>query len=116
MSQLTLRQARCLFSEWFARLILHAIELGYEVAIDEVTERITEKDPTSDHMKLSLHHDGLAGDLNLYKSGVYLLTTEDHRELGEWWEEQGRILRIPLTWGGRFNDGNHYSLSWKGRR
>lgn len=113
---MTLRKARCQFSECLARLVLHAVELGYEIAFDEVTERITEKDPTSDHMKWSLHHDGLAGDLILYKNGVYLTKTEDYAPLGEWWEAEGTRLGIPLTWGGRFHDGNHFSLARGGRK
>jgi hypothetical protein len=46
----------------------------------------------------------LAIDINLFKDGVYLESTEHHRQLGEWWEAQGG------TWGGRFKqpDGNHY--------
>jgi hypothetical protein len=50
----------------------------------------------------------LAIDLNLFKDGNFLSATEDHKELGEWWEEQHELCR----WGGRFSnaDGNHYSL------
>ena len=115
---MTLREARINFSLCLAKLILHADTLGYEVALDEVTERITEKDPTSDHMKNSLHHLGLAGDLNLYKDGQYLSKTEDHQILGEYWEQMGKDLGLPLCWGGRFAkpDGNHYALEWLGRR
>jgi hypothetical protein len=47
----------------------------------------------------SLHTERLAIDLNLFKSGQYLFGTEDHRELGEWWEAQDALAR----WGGRFN-------------
>jgi hypothetical protein len=47
-------------------------------------------------------------DLNLFKDGKYLALTEDHKPLGEWWESQGG------AWGGRFNDGNHYSLEHEG--
>jgi hypothetical protein len=86
------------------------------VALDEATERLTAKDPTSDHMPNSLHHIGLAADLNLYWEGKYLSRSVDHRELGEWWEKLGDTLGLPLCWGGRFNDGNHYSLEWQGRK
>jgi hypothetical protein len=58
----------------------------------------------------SLHKDKLALDLNLFKDGEYLSSTEDHRELGEFWEFIGG------AWGGRFNDGNHYSLAHNGRK
>ena len=58
----------------------------------------------------SLHKERLAIDLNLFRGGRYLEKTEDHRELGEFWESIGG------TWGGRFNDGNHYSLEHGGRK
>jgi hypothetical protein len=115
---MTLRQARCQFTRALASLIIHATALGYEVALDEVTEHLTKKDPTSDHMPNSLHHIGLAADLNLYKDGVYLDMTIDHEPLGIWWEKLGDTLELPLCWGGRFRqpDGNHYSLAWLGRK
>ena len=113
--RLSLRQARCEFTRLVARLIDKAILLGYEVAMDEGTERITTRDPSSDHMKNSLHHVGLALDLLLYdRAGTYLTRTEDYRRLGEWWETQHALAR----WGGRFSspDGNHFSLEWRGRK
>lgn len=62
------------------------------------------------HMPNSLHYIGLAIDLNLFKNGEYLKDTNDHKELGEFWESLGG------SWGGRFNDGNHYSLEHNGRK
>ena len=58
----------------------------------------------------SLHKDKLALDLNLFKDGRYLASTEDHEPLGLFWESIGG------SWGGRFDDGNHYSLEHRGRR
>jgi len=58
----------------------------------------------------SAHKNKLAIDLNLFKEGKFLGATEDHKELGEWWEEQHELCR----WGGRFQDGNHYSLEHDG--
>lgn len=113
---MTLRQARCEFSRALALLILKGFEMGYEIAIDEVTEHITKKDPTSDHMRGSLHHEGLAGDLILYKDGKYLTETSDYAPLGLWWETYGEEKGIPLKWGGHFNDGNHFSLARGGRK
>ena len=60
----------------------------------------------------------LAIDLDLFKDGegfemgckVYLTKTEDHRKLGEFWESLHPLCR----WGGRFGDGNHYSLEHGG--
>lgn len=56
----------------------------------------------------SSHKQRLAMDFNLFKNGKFLQETEDHRILGEYWESIGG------SWGGRFEDGNHYSLEWNG--
>ena len=87
-------------------------QAGWEVAFDEVTERITAKDPTSDHMKNSLHHSGLAADILLYIDGDYQELTIAHAFAGERWERQHELCR----WGGHFGDGNHYSIEWEGRK
>ena len=58
----------------------------------------------------SLNCDRLANDLNLFKNGKYLTTTEEYREAGEIWESMGG------TWGGRFGDGNHFSTAFMGRK
>lgn len=115
---LTLREARCLFSRGLAELVLRAGDLGFEIAFDEITERVTEKDPTSDHMPNSLHHLGLAADLLLYKDGRYLTSSADYTALGEMWEQMGKDRNVEFTWGGRFKnrDGNHFSLAWQGRK
>lgn len=97
-----------------ARLIDKAFELGYEVTLGDAY-----RDPRLHggigvkmgygHPK-SCHKMRLAIDLNLFKNGKFLTTTEDHRQLGEWWESIGG------TWGGRFNDANHYSLEHEGMK
>lgn len=56
----------------------------------------------------SAHKQRLAVDLNLFKNGVYQQETEAHAELGAFWESMGG------KWGGRFNDGNHYSIEHNG--
>jgi hypothetical protein len=58
----------------------------------------------------SNHKQRLAIDFNLFKDGVFLQGTEDHRPLGEYWESLDPLCR----WGGRFNDGNHYSIEHEG--
>jgi hypothetical protein len=97
-----------------ADLIIKAYDLGYEVTLGD-----TYRDPRLHggiglkkgygHSK-SCHKIRLAIDLNLFKDGVFLDKSDDHKVLGEWWESQGG------TWGGRFNDGNHYSLSHEGMK
>lgn len=52
----------------------------------------------------SRHKMRLAIDLNLFRGDVWLRQTSDHKPIGEFWEKLGG------TWGGRWGDGNHYSL------
>ena len=106
-------------TQWaFARLTPRLIDKAHELGF-EVTHGDAYRDPRV-HGALgeklgyghrnSAHKNKLAVDLNLYRDGDYLETTEAHRELGEWWEMQHPLAR----WGGRFNDGNHYSFEWQG--
>ena len=109
---MTLREQQSKFAKMAAELILKAYELGYEVTLGDAF-----RDPRL-HGDLgvkkgygaanSFHKKRLAIDLNLFKDGKFLSSTEDHRILGEWWESKGG------TWGGRWagsrSDGNHYSL------
>lgn len=85
------------------RLIYKAFSLGFDVTLGDAF-----RDPKCPYgHKKSKHKRRLAIDLNLFKGIKYLKDTEDHMELGEWWERQGGI------WGGRFNDGNHYEWPTK---
>ena len=66
------------------------------------------------HMTGSLHYEGLARDIDLFKDGKYLPNTEDHRPFGEYWES----LDSDCRWGGKFKgnpDGNHYSITFGGK-
>ena len=102
------------FAKLVAGLLNKAHEMGYEVSLGDAY-----RDPSVfgvlgekrgyGHPK-SGHKQRLAIDLNLYHEGRYLTETEDHRLLGEWWEGVDPDCR----WGGRFNDGNHYSLEHDG--
>jgi hypothetical protein len=100
------------FARLVPRLIDKAFELGYEVTIGDAY-----RDPRlhgAFGVKLgygaskSYHKQRLAIDLNLFKNGKFLQSTDDHRELGEWWKKQHKFC----TWGGDFKskDGNHYSF------
>jgi hypothetical protein len=100
------------FTLMVAALIQKAAELGYETTFGDAY-----RDPRvhgeqgvkkSYSEARSAHKHRLAVDLNLFKNGVYLTKTEDHKQLGEFWESIGG------TWGGRFNDGNHYSMEHDG--
>ncbi len=101
----TLGERQQIFSQMAARLILKAHFWDYEVRIGHALR--CQQCPRGSIN--SLHKKKLALDLNLFDSdGTYLTETEDHRELGEWWESIGG------SWGGRFGDGNHYSVEYRG--
>lgn len=116
---MTLREQRCLFSLYLARLILRASEMGFHVAVNEVKRdpRIAVLNAKSGAgISNSLHLTGLAVDLNLYdSSGKYLDKSEDHAALGSWW----KTLDPNCRWGGDIKsrpDGNHYSYTPDGVR
>ena len=110
---MTLREKQSLFARLYAELIQEIYRRGYEVTLDWV---FRPPDVAQYYASIgvgirnSLHIYKLAGDLNLFKEGVWLRTTEDHRQFGEWWERKHPLCR----WGGRFGDGNHYSLEHDG--
>lgn len=97
-----------------AQLITWAYDNGYELTLGDayrdprVFGNVGEQKGYG--RSRSNHKIRLAIDFNLFKDGKYLTSTEDHRPLGEYWESIGG------AWGGRFNDGNHYSLEHDGRR
>jgi hypothetical protein len=113
---MTLRQKQSAFAIHVARLILKAHELGFEVTLGEAwrsPEEARRLAGTGAGIITSLHTQKLAIDLNLFIDGVYQASSEAHRPLGEWWEQQHELAR----WGGRFRprpDGNHYSFTYAG--
>ena len=110
---MTLREKQSLFAGLVGKLIQRAYDTGYELTFGDAFRSVEEATRLSKlglGTKNSLHCIRLAIDLNLFKDGVYLNTTESHRSLGEWWEQQHSLCR----WGGRFSDGNHYSLEHNG--
>lgn len=108
----TLGQKQRRFASMTVKLLSYILDSGYEFTYGDAF-----RDPrvhgafgarvaySGSH---SLHKLKLALDINLFKDGVYLIETQDHKLFGEFWESIGG------TWGGRFNDGNHYSLSHQG--
>ena len=72
--------------------------------------------PRSYGRKFSNHKRRLAIDLNLFRKvngrWHYCQSTNEHKALGEYWESLSPLC----AWGGRFDDGNHYSLEHGGRR
>jgi hypothetical protein len=107
---LSLGEKQRLFASLIPRLIDHIIGQGYEVTLGDAYAK-----PRSplEHSEKSAHYDRLAIDLNLFKSGVYLTSSEDHKPFGDFWKS----LHPLCTWGGNFKkpDGNHYSFG-EGKR
>ena len=110
----TIRAKQEQFAQMVAHLILMADLMGFGVTFGDAY-----RDPRvfggmgikkGYGRSQSNHKIRLAVDLNLFKDGDFLQETKDHEPLGEYWESIGG------TWGGRFNDGNHYSLEHEGRR
>ena len=102
------------FTYMVGLLIKWAYENGYELTLGDayrdprVFGQVGEKEGYG--RSKSNHKIRLAIDLNLFKDDIYMTSTEAHRPLGEYWESLGG------SWGGRFNDGNHYSLEHHGYR
>lgn len=114
---MTLREKRVKFSRLLAEIVNWAFSQGWEVAFDEVrvfsprkvfVDGRTRIADDRVHKVNSFHHSGLAADLLLYVNGTWLSKGSEPEwiKLGEKWES----LDGECTWGGRFNDPNHFSL------
>ncbi len=104
-----------LFTTLYWRLLQHIEEAGYQVRVGETwRSKAAAEDNARRGVGIinSVHRLKLAVDLNLFKNGVYLTSSDDHQAFGTWWEDQHKLCR----WGGRFKnrDGNHYSLEHNG--
>jgi hypothetical protein len=112
----TLFEKQTEFSVLVARLILQAVDMGYQVKIGEV---LRPKEMAQIYaargigVKNSLHIIQLAIDLQLFLGGEFLTHSEDYEPLGLWWEKQSTD-DFKCAWGGRFGDGNHFSLEHNG--
>lgn len=111
---MTLGQKQRKLTRMIAQLIIFAYDSGYELTFGDayrdprVHGEVGQKKSYS--AANSVHKERLAVDFNLFKDGRFLTSTEDHLPLGLYWESLGG------SWGGRFNDGNHYSLEHGGRK
>ena len=98
------------FSLMLSDLITKAAQCGYYVITGEVQRSEAQAKANAEAgvgIEKSLHTICMAVDIALRSAdGVYLETTNDYRVLGEYWESLGG------NWGGRFGDGNHFSLSY----
>lgn len=113
-NEMSLGERQRLFCSLLPRLLDKIYEDGYACTIGDAY-----RDPRSHGAQgesgpygraRSAHKNKLAIDLNLFKDGKYLADTESHRAFGEYWES----LHVLCCWGGRFQDGNHYSIVYQG--
>lgn len=111
---MTLGEKQRKFTRMIGQLIAYAYANDYELTFGDAY-----RDPRvhgdvgakkSYSSASSNHKIRLAVDFNLFKGGQYMTRSEDYAELGTYWESLGG------AWGGRFNDGNHFSLEHGGRK
>lgn len=104
-----------LFADLFSEHIQWLYGRGYAVRLGDVLAHDGHRDGSNHYIKL-------AGDVNLFKNGVYLTETMDHAESGKKWESRHELC----MWGGNWDkddhpgepgedDGNHYSVMHNGR-
>lgn len=117
IKKVTLGQKQRLFTRLVGLLIEYAYQTGYELTLGDAY-----RDPRvhgevgvkkSYSSAVSVHKQRLAIDLNLFKGGEYLTSSEAHKVLGDYWKG----LHVDCRWGGDFAspDGNHYSMTHDGR-
>lgn len=109
---MTLGQKQRNFTRMIGLLIAYAYQQGYELTFgDAYRDHRLHGEPGVkkgySHAN-STHKYRLAVDFNLFKGGIYQTSSEAYKELGEYWETLGGV------WGGRFNDGNHFSIEHGG--
>lgn len=118
-TDLGLRDRQSLLVKCLGELIRYATERGYELTLGEAfVQRLR---PARNgvffedglHMADSLHYQRLAIDVNLFVNGEYITDSENFVwvDLGGFWES----LDPQCAWGGRFKDGNHLSIRYKGK-
>lgn len=115
----SLRQKQSLFVLLIADLIQYAAAQGYQLTFGEAfrsPEEAARLAALDTGIAQSLHTQRLAIDFNLFRDGKYLTATEAYRPLGEYWEQQSQLPDYECCWGGRFNDGNHFSIAHGGRK
>ena len=103
-----------LFTRLAAELIIEAYDAGYKMTFGDAF-----RDPRLHgfmgqkmgygHAN-SCHKARLAIDLNLFKDGEFLTSTEAHKPISKLWIPKHELCR----WGGDFRDGNHYSFEHDG--
>ena len=98
------------------QLLLYVHERGYEATLGDAY-----RDPRAfgkkgvegpyGHPK-SAHKMRLAIDLNLFRDGIYLTSTEDYLPIGTYWKSLHPLCRSGID----FDDGNHFSIIYAGMK
>lgn len=100
-----------LFAWAMGELLHYAYLRGYRCRLGDF-----DRPDKQGHMPNSLHYERLAGDVNVFYKGKYLsnydLGPAVWDDLGTFWEG----LHPLCTWGGRFGDFNHFSVTHRGRK
>lgn len=113
---MTLREKQSKFTHMISLLITYAYMRGYELTFGDAYRDPRVFGPNGEKKgygrRSSNHKRRLAVDFNLFVNGHWIQDSkhEAYEDLGEYWESIGGI------WGGRFNDGNHFSLLHEGIR
>jgi hypothetical protein len=100
------------FSRQICKLLRALDSMGYEVTFGEAwraPETAAQYARDGRGISNSLHTMRLAFDLNLWRNNKYLTRTEEYRQAGELWESYSTD-EFTCHWGGRFGDGNHFSI------
>lgn len=116
---MSLSERQMIFAQNVGNLIEYIKCEGYECTLGEAwrpPEMAELYAKQGKGIKNSLHCKRLAIDLNLFKDGVYLPSTDTHRPFGQYWVS----LHPSNRWGGDWdkdgvtepgeNDGNHYEM------
>ena len=103
---MTIGEKQALLTRSLALLINYMIAMGFEPRLKFV--RRCDECPVG-HER-SLHKLSLAADIDLFLDGDYQPDTITHEVFGDFWESLGPYH----VWGGRFDDGNHYSIEHGG--
>lgn len=118
----TLRQKQSRFVLAVSQLIQFAYSKGYELTLGdgyrdprlhgEIGVKMGYGHPKSCH-KLRLAIDlNLFADIDGDGDLDYVTDTAMYKQLGEYWES----LHPDARWGGRFEDGNHFSFEHNGNK
>ncbi len=110
---MTLGEKQRLFTKLVGQLIDWSYRNGYEITLGDAyrsPEQAALNAKSGKGIANSLHTQRLAIDLNLFINGVYQVTSEAYKPLGDFWKS----LDPSCCWGGDFAthaDGNHFSIT-----